>query len=137
MSFNHQEPKTSIVPDEEEVIAEEYVEDNDHVFKSKKEVKSRYSRGSLFKSRLLFFLSFSVISFLSIIKFISLNVCCFRAIFRGFKDHALNLQVAQVTKDLVSLVKFASIQAIGILNPNWGKKLLNIFFLTNDNYAFS
>ena len=133
---NPKEPKITILPDHEKIEAEEYVEDVDHVYRKKEEVLNRLKGSSTFWMRLVSFLGLTITSLILIFKLFKLLVGGIQAALHGFSHLGLNRQVKQVGKECFSLIKIILGLSVSVINPQWGKRLIALFFSMKDQKVF-
>lgn len=124
-----EEPKVIILSENERVEAEEYIEDSDHVYRSKDEVHRRFRfKSSLFWLRLTCFLGLIAITVVLILRIIQFFVSIIFSAIQHFKHKMLNRQIKSCWENLKCTGKIFLGLAVGVINPNWGKRLMSLFF---------
>lgn len=120
-----------IVPEHEEIHAEEYVKDSDQVYRKKEDVVRGKFKGSIFWGRVACFIGLSFLSFVFIFKSIKLIVNSVQVLLNRFNHLDINRQFLKTLNECLALSKVILGLAVGVINPNWGKRLLSLFFSMN------
>jgi len=130
------EPKVTLLTDfhnEAELEeAEEYVQDHDQVYRKKEEVETRTTTGSVFLARLICLLGLTAVAFVFCFKVLRLVVNSIQAAMHAFKNMTLNYQVLKNLHECFAFSKVILGLGVGVINPNWGKKLMSLFFSVTD-----
>lgn len=123
------EPEVTILMDHESIDAEEYVQDYDRVYRKKEEVGQNKSRKiSLFWMRLACFLGLTSLSFVFVYQTIKLLVNLVHSAWYKFNNSFANQETRKAFHDCVALSKVLIGLSVGVINPNWGKWLISLFF---------
>jgi|GEM_PF-3682356 len=129
---NHQEPKVTILSAHENIDAEEYVEDYDQVYRKKNETNhNRSGKKSIFWMRLACFLGLTSLSFVFVYKTLKLFVNLIQSTWHKFNNLSANEETLKTLLDCIALSKVLIALAVGVINPNWGKRLISLFFSMN------
>ncbi len=121
--------KVIILSDYEKVEAEEYVEDADHVYRKKDEAFKGFKfKSSLFWLRLTCFFGLLAMAIILILRIVKLLFSIVFSAFQHFKDKLLNKQIKGCWQDLKNAGKVCIGLAVGVINPNWGMRLMSLFF---------
>ncbi len=129
-----EEPVVVILAEHEKIEADEYIQDKDFVYRKKTEVEEQvYTYRSLFWARLTYFLALFPLALVIFYHLIKFSLELFSAAFQSFKNRQKNRQCFKTFTYSLSLFKTLTGLLVGVINPNWGKKLLSLFFSLNAN----